>query len=110
VWAVDVVASVAVIDSTTQSVPTAYRAHARGRWWYANSAWDAFGVCAALQAGPRLSRLLAACRATPQAAHSRPRWAARPALRDVRSRLDLTSSDEDRMSDPLADAWRQAGG
>ena len=30
------------------AVPTAYRVHARGRWWYANCAWDAFGVCAAL--------------------------------------------------------------
>jgi hypothetical protein len=31
------------------AVPTAYRVHARGRWWYANCAWDAFGICAALQ-------------------------------------------------------------
>jgi len=29
-------------------VPTAYRVHAAGRWWYANCAWDAFGICAAL--------------------------------------------------------------
>ena len=29
-------------------VPSAYRVHARDRWWYANCAWDAFGVCAAL--------------------------------------------------------------
>ena len=29
-------------------VPTAYRVQAAGRWWYANCAWDAFGVCAAL--------------------------------------------------------------
>jgi hypothetical protein len=29
-------------------VPTAYRVRARGRWWYANCAWDAFGVLAAL--------------------------------------------------------------
>jgi Alkylmercury lyase len=29
-------------------VPTAYRVHADGRWWYANCAWDAFGICAAL--------------------------------------------------------------
>lgn len=32
------------------AVPTAYRVHARERWWYANCAWDAFGVCAALHA------------------------------------------------------------
>ena len=31
------------------AVPTAYRVHTDGRWWYANCAWDAFGVCAALQ-------------------------------------------------------------
>ena len=30
------------------AVPTAYRVHAGGRWWYANCAWDAFGICAAL--------------------------------------------------------------
>ena len=27
-----------------------YRVHAASRWWYANCAWDAFGVCAALHA------------------------------------------------------------
>jgi hypothetical protein len=30
------------------AVPTAYRVHAAGRWWYGNCAWDAFGICAAL--------------------------------------------------------------
>jgi hypothetical protein len=30
------------------AVPTAHRVRARGRWWYANCAWDAFGICAAL--------------------------------------------------------------
>jgi alkylmercury lyase-like protein len=30
------------------AVPTAYRVHANGRWWYANCAWDAFGILAAL--------------------------------------------------------------
>jgi hypothetical protein len=30
-------------------VPTAYRVQAADRWWYANCAWDAFGICAALQ-------------------------------------------------------------
>jgi alkylmercury lyase-like protein len=35
-------------------VPTAYRVHARDRWWYANCAWDAFGVCAALGADGRI--------------------------------------------------------
>lgn len=32
------------------AVPTAYRVHAEGRWWYANCAWDAVGICAALHA------------------------------------------------------------
>jgi len=32
------------------AVPTGHRVHADGRWWFANCAWDAFGVCAALQA------------------------------------------------------------
>jgi hypothetical protein len=32
------------------AVPTAHRVHADGRWWFANCAWDAFGVCAALRA------------------------------------------------------------
>jgi Alkylmercury lyase len=31
------------------AAPTAYGVHARGRWWYANCAWDAFGICAALR-------------------------------------------------------------
>lgn len=30
------------------AVPTAYRVEADGRWWYANCAWDAFGIPAAL--------------------------------------------------------------
>ena len=35
-------------------VPTPYRVEAAGRWWYANCAWDAFGVCAALHADGRI--------------------------------------------------------
>lgn len=30
-------------------VPTAFRVHADGRSWYGSCAWDAFGICAALQ-------------------------------------------------------------
>jgi hypothetical protein len=30
------------------AVATAHRVHAGDRWWHANCAWDAFGVCAAL--------------------------------------------------------------
>jgi hypothetical protein len=36
------------------AVPTAHRVLADGRWWYANCAWDAFGVCAALHADGRI--------------------------------------------------------
>src|SRR5688572_23820590 len=32
------------------AVPTAYRVRAADRWWYANCAWDAVGICAALHA------------------------------------------------------------
>jgi len=36
------------------AVPTAYRVHAGGRWWYANCAWDAFGVFSALDVDGRI--------------------------------------------------------
>jgi hypothetical protein len=36
------------------AVPTAYRVHAAGRWWYANCAWDAFGVLSALKVDGRI--------------------------------------------------------
>jgi len=36
------------------AVPTAHRVHADGRWWYANCAWDAFGICAALHKDGRI--------------------------------------------------------
>ena len=36
------------------AVPTAYRVQANGRWWYANCAWDAFGICAALHTDGRI--------------------------------------------------------
>ena len=36
------------------AVPTAYRVSADGRWWYANCAWDAFGICAALGSDGRI--------------------------------------------------------
>lgn len=35
-------------------VPSAYRVCVGGRWWYANCAWDAFGVCAAFGADGRI--------------------------------------------------------
>jgi hypothetical protein len=42
-------------------VPTAYRVEARGRWWYANCAWDAFGICAALHVDGRIETSCADC-------------------------------------------------
>jgi hypothetical protein len=36
------------------AVPTAYRVEAAGRRWYANCAWDAFGICAALDTEGRI--------------------------------------------------------
>jgi Alkylmercury lyase len=36
------------------AVPTAYRVHARGRCWYGNCAWDAFGILAALHVDGRI--------------------------------------------------------
>jgi hypothetical protein len=36
------------------AVPTAYRVRADGRWWYANCAWDAIGICAALHTDGRV--------------------------------------------------------
>jgi hypothetical protein len=42
-------------------VPTAYRVRALDRWWYANCAWDAFGVCAALHSDGRIETSCADC-------------------------------------------------
>ena len=36
------------------AVPTAHRVRADGRWWYANCAWDALGICAALHVDGRI--------------------------------------------------------
>ena len=37
------------------AVPTPHRVLADGRWWYANCAWDAFGILAALHANGHVS-------------------------------------------------------
>ena len=44
------------------AVPTPHRVHARARWWYANCAWDAFGICAALQEDGRIATSCPDCR------------------------------------------------
>jgi hypothetical protein len=36
------------------AVPTAYRVLLKGGWWYGNCAWDAFGICAALESDGRI--------------------------------------------------------
>ena len=36
------------------AVPTAYRVHAAGRWWYGNCAWDALGILSALKVDGRI--------------------------------------------------------
>ena len=43
------------------AVPTPHRAHARGRWWYANCAWDAFAVLAVFEADGRVASSCADC-------------------------------------------------
>jgi hypothetical protein len=42
-------------------MPTAYRVRTAGRPWYANCAWDAFGVCAALQADGCIETVCSDC-------------------------------------------------
>ena len=43
------------------AVPTTFRVHAGGRLWYANCAWDAFGICAALDIDGRIETRCADC-------------------------------------------------
>jgi hypothetical protein len=43
------------------AVPTPYRVFADGRDWYANCAWDAFGICAALHTDGRIETACPDC-------------------------------------------------
>jgi len=43
------------------AVPTAYSVQAGGRSWYANCAWDAFGICAALHSDGRIEATCPDC-------------------------------------------------
>jgi hypothetical protein len=43
------------------AVPTSYRVRALDRWWYANCAWDAFGICAALHVDGEIATSCADC-------------------------------------------------
>ncbi len=42
-------------------IPTPYRVEADGRSWFANCAWDAFGICAALGTDGRIETACADC-------------------------------------------------
>jgi hypothetical protein len=44
------------------AIPTAHRVRAAGRWWYANCAWDAFGICAALHVDGQVETSCPDCR------------------------------------------------
>ena len=46
------------------AVQTPYRVRAAGKDWYANCAWDAFGICAALAADGTITTDCADCGAT----------------------------------------------
>ena len=61
------------------AVPTAFRVHAAGRWWYSNCAWDAFGICAALHTDGRIETACADC-GDPVVCEVRDRQPDRPAL------------------------------
>ena len=43
------------------AVPTANRVWARDRWWFANCAWDAFGILGALHSDGRIETVCADC-------------------------------------------------
>lgn len=46
------------------AVPTQYRVHAGGKSWYANCAWDAIGICAALHCDGRIDTVCPDCHET----------------------------------------------
>jgi Alkylmercury lyase len=43
------------------AVPSAYRVLVHGTWWYANCAWDAFGICAAFESDGRIESSCSDC-------------------------------------------------
>ena len=55
-------ASTAILMANPFSaVPTAFRVQADGRSWFANCAWDAFGICAALHVDGRIETTCPDC-------------------------------------------------
>ena len=43
------------------AAPSAYRVRARDRWWFANCAWDAFGILGALHVDGRIETFCPDC-------------------------------------------------
>ncbi len=43
------------------AVPTPHRVFAGDRWWFANCAWDAFGICAALRVDGQIASTCPDC-------------------------------------------------
>ena len=43
------------------AIPTAYKVFVNDRWWHANCAWDAFGICAALHSDGTIATSCADC-------------------------------------------------
>jgi alkylmercury lyase-like protein len=43
------------------AVPTPHRVYAQGRWWYANCAWDAFGILASLHCDGEIATICPDC-------------------------------------------------
>jgi Alkylmercury lyase len=43
------------------ALPTPHRVWANERWWFANCAWDAFGICAALHSDGRVETACPDC-------------------------------------------------
>ena len=61
------------------AVPTAYRVEAVGRWWYANCAWDAFGILGAFGVDGRIESSCPDC-GEPYVVEVTDRAASRPDL------------------------------
>jgi hypothetical protein len=50
-----------VMANPLSAVTTAHRVRAAGRWWFANCAWDAFGIPAALHTDARIETTCPDC-------------------------------------------------
>ena len=57
----DPVTSEIVMANPFAARPTPFRVEADGRWWYANCAWDAFGIGAALGVDSRIETACPDC-------------------------------------------------